>query len=457
MSDKKIGLIAATAIVAGNMMGSGIALLPASLAKIGSITLYAWILCSIGAMCLAFVFARLGTTNPQSGGPVAYAGEVAPILGYQSGVLYYHSNWIGNLAIAVTGVSYLAVFFPLFKETIPASVASIVAVWLFCLVNLVGANFIGKLVTVGVTLLLIPIVLTATVGWAFFDSAQFTANWNVTGDKSNFQALISAVILCIWAFVGLESASVNAGLVKNPKRTVPMSTMIGTFLAAVVYILSTSAMMGMYPAETLAASGAPFSDAAQKMSGMAIAAKIVSAVTAFACFASLGSWMMLTAEAGARTANDGYFPKIYGQRTAGGTPVKGLILEAIQMTVLMTILMVLQMGGEGNSADLFGKIASIAVLTVLLPYLYSCLNLIAHTGLKLEQLFQFMASIVAAIFCLVALYGAKGEGLAEAIIVSLIILIFYCRWENEHQEKGLNIPKPASTSVPYKDPNEVDL
>jgi cadaverine:lysine antiporter len=323
--------------------------------------------------------------------------------------------------------------------------------------NLIGANLIGKLVTIGVTLLLIPIILTGTLGWAFFDSAQFTANWNVTGNKSDFHAFISAVVLCIWAFVGVESASVNAGLVKNPKRTIPLSTLIGTFIAAVVYILSTTAMMGMYPANTLAASGAPFSDAMTKISGAPIAASIVSIITALACFTSLGSWMMLTAEAGARTSNDGYFPKIYGNRNASGTPVKGLIIEAIQMSTLMIILMILQMGNEGNSADLFGKIASIAVLTVLLPYLYSCLNLIARTELKLDQIFPFMAAIIAAIFCLVALYGAKGEGLAEAIIVTLVILIFYCRWENEHQEKGLNIPKPAPTSVPNKNTNDVEL
>ena len=98
---KKIGVVSATGIVAGNMMGSGVALLPSSLASVGSIVIFAWVIAIIGAMSLAWVFARLGTDNPQSGGPVAYAGEVSPILGYQSGVLYYHSNWIGNLSIAV--------------------------------------------------------------------------------------------------------------------------------------------------------------------------------------------------------------------------------------------------------------------------------------------------------------------------------------------------------------------
>lgn len=450
---KKIGLFAATALVAGNMMGSGIALLPASLAKIGSISIYGWILCTIGAMSLAYVFARLGTINPQSGGPVAYAGEVAPILGYQSGVLYYHSNWIGNLAIAVTGVSYLAVFFPALHDTIPAAVATIAAVWVLTLVNLIGADWVGKLVSVGVILLLIPVVLTGTIGWFNFDASQFVNNWNTTNGDSNFHAFISSVVLCIWAFIGLESASVGAGLVKDPKRTIPLSTIIGTGTAALVYILSTSAMMGMFQAETLANSGAPFALSMSVIFGGSWIEPVVSAVTAFACFASLGSWMMLTAEAGARSAKEGYFPKIYGERTASGTPRKGIIIEAIQMTILMLILVLLQ--SEGDSADLFGSIASIAVLTVLLPYLYSCLNFIAINGFHRGVILQLTAGLIGALFCMVALYGAKGEGLAEATIISLIILIFYCRWDNEQKQNKLNIPKPAPTSVPGIDPNEV--
>ncbi|MEF1220552.1 amino acid permease, partial [Photobacterium damselae] len=100
MSDtsKKIGLIACTGVVAGNMMGSGIALLPSTLAKVGSISIFSWIICLIGALSLAFVYARLATNNPQQGGPIAYAGEVSPAFGFQTGVLYYHANWIGNLA-----------------------------------------------------------------------------------------------------------------------------------------------------------------------------------------------------------------------------------------------------------------------------------------------------------------------------------------------------------------------
>ena len=69
-SAKKIGLFACTGVVAGNMMGSGIALLPANLASIGGIAIWGWVISIIGAMSLAYVYARLATKNPQQGGPI---------------------------------------------------------------------------------------------------------------------------------------------------------------------------------------------------------------------------------------------------------------------------------------------------------------------------------------------------------------------------------------------------
>ena len=114
----KLGLIVCIGIVAGNMI-EGIALLPANLASIGSISLNRWIIVVIGAMSLAYVYARLSTVNPQSGGPVAYAGEVSTAFGFQSSILYYNANWVGNLAIGVTAVSYLSMFFPALQDRFP--------------------------------------------------------------------------------------------------------------------------------------------------------------------------------------------------------------------------------------------------------------------------------------------------------------------------------------------------
>ncbi|MGL5147085.1 MAG: cadaverine/lysine antiporter [Plesiomonas shigelloides] len=421
-STKKIGLLACTGVVAGNMMGSGIALLPANLARIGSISIWGWVIALIGAMSLAYVYARLATKNPQEGGPIAYAGEIAPVFGFQTGVLYYHANWIGNLAIAITAVAYLSTFFPVLNEPVAAGIACIAAVWFFTFINLLGGSWVSRLTSIGLILVLIPVVATAIFGWAWFDTATYVANWNTTGESST-KAVVSSVLLCLWAFVGVESAAVSTGMVDNPQRTVPMATMLGTGLAGIIYILATQVMSGMFPAAEMAASGAPFAVSTSKMVG-SWAAPLVSAFTAIACLTSLGSWMMLVGQAGARAAQDGNFPAVYGEMDKNGVPKKGLILASCKMTVLMILLTVASSSGA-NASDLFGQLTGIAVLLTMLPYFYSAVNLIRFEGATTRSVLSIVASVIAAAFCFVALAGATSAQLTATFIVSLIILMFY--------------------------------
>ncbi|EJR5449074.1 cadaverine/lysine antiporter [Vibrio cholerae] len=421
---KKIGLIACTGVVAGNMMGSGIALLPSTLASVGSISIYSWLICIVGALSLAFVFARLATKNPQEGGPIAYAGEVSPVFGFQTGVLYYHANWIGNLAIAITGVSYLSVFFPVLNNPIPAGLATIASVWLFTLVNLLGGSWVSRLCTIGLVLILIPVVGTALFGWTHFDSALYSQNWNVSAG-SDGHAVITAVLICLWSFVGVESAAVSSGMVENPKRTVPLATMLGTGLAGLIYVLSTQMISGMFPASEVAASGAPFALATTALFG-SWTAPFVSAFTALACFTSLGSWMMLVGEAGKRATNDGNFPKVFGETDRNGVPKKGLLIASSMMTLLMLVLMFFS-SETAHASDLFNQLTTDAVLLTMLPYFYSSINLIRFEGMTTRNTFVMLFSGIASLFCMVALAGAEGSTLTATFIMSLIILMFYSK------------------------------
>ncbi|MFG0607129.1 cadaverine/lysine antiporter [Vibrio mimicus] len=421
---KKIGLIACTGVVAGNMMGSGIALLPSTLASVGSISIYSWIICIIGALSLAFVFARLATKNPQEGGPIAYAGEVSPVFGFQTGVLYYHANWIGNLAIAITGVSYLSVFFPVLNDPIPAGLATIASVWLFTLVNLLGGSWVSRLCTIGLVLILIPVLGTALLGWTHFDSAIYSQNWNVSAG-SDGHAVITAVLICLWSFVGVESAAVSSGMVENPKRTVPLATMLGTGIAGIIYVLSTQMISGMFPASEVAASGAPFALATTELFG-SWTAPFVSAFTALACFTSLGSWMMLVGEAGKRAATDGNFPKVFGETDRNGVPKKGLLIASSMMTLLMLVLMFFS-SETAHASDLFNQLTTDAVLLTMLPYFYSSINLIRFEGMTTRNTFVMLLSGIASLFCMVALAGAEGSTLTATFIMSLIILMFYSK------------------------------
>ena len=419
---RKIGLIACTGVVAGNMMGSGIALLPTNLAGIGAISLWGWVISLIGAMSLAYVYARLATKNPQQGGPIAYAGELSPAFGFQTGVLYYHANWIGNLAIGITAISYLSTFFPALSEPVPAGIACIAAVWIFTFINMLGGTWVSRLTTIGLVLVLIPVIITAVAGWHWFSIATYQSNWN-TSSVSDSHAVIKSILLCLWAFVGVESAAVSSGMVSNPKRTVPLATILGTAIAGCIYIAATQVISGMFPAAQMAASGAPFAVSTSAIIGSG-AAPWVSAFTAFACFTSLGSWMMLVGQAGVRAANDGNFPKIYGEVRSSGVPVKGLLLASCKMTVLMILITLMNSEG-GKAADLFGELTGIAVLLTMLPYFYSCIDLIRFEGVNLKNLVSLICSVLGCIFCFIALSGANSFELAGTFIISLIILMFY--------------------------------
>lgn len=421
---RKLGLISCAAIVAGNIMSSGIALLPSNLAAIGSITFISWILASIGAIALAYVYAKLAVTDPQPGGPIAYASKVSPILGYQAGMLYFHSSWVGNLAIAVAGVAYLSIFFPVLTHPIHAGIATIIIIWIFSSINIFQPNWIGYLATLGVVLLMIPVTLTGTFGWFFFSKTQFLSNWNV-GHENNFSALASGMLLCLWSFIGLESASTNAGLAENPKVTIPRSTMIGVLVAAILYILSSTAILGMFPARVLINSGAPFALATSKITGYFWMGEMASVFTTFACFSALGSWMMLVSQAGARSAREGILIKKFGEISKRGIPAKGLVMASILMTGLMSILMFF----DHSAQEMFGHILSIAVLLIVLPYFYSALNFFraASACTLLKRCWYSLISIIAALYCFTPFFGVRHDIFVAVVIVSLLVFVFYVR------------------------------
>jgi len=274
---------------------------------------------------------------------------------------------------------------------------------------MLGGTWVSRLTTIGLVLVLIPVIGTAIAGWAWFDPATYHANWNTSGGTDS-HAVIKSILLCLWAFVGVESAAVSTGMVKNPSRTVPLAPMLGTGLAGIVYIAATQVIAGMYPAHEMAASGAPFAMSASTMVG-GWAAPAVSAFTAFACLTSLGSWMMLVGQAGVRAAKDGNFPKVYGELDKNGIPKKGLLLAAVKMTVLM-------------------------ILLTMLPYFYSCVDLIRFEGANVKNLLSLVASVLGCCFCFIALMGAGSFELSGTFIVSLVILMFYARKMNSRKPQA---------------------
>ena len=252
--NNKIGLVPATLMVAGNMMGSGVFMLPANLAAIGSIAIFGWLITIVGAVALGLVFSKLTQIYTAAGGPYAYSRKAfGDYMGYQTNLVYWLANVVGNVGLAVAGLGYLTTFFPSLKDPLIMALAQIGVIWFFTYANILGPNIVGRIQGMTTTVALLPIVGMAVFGWFWFSRDTYMAGWNVTGE-SNLTALGMTLNFTLWAFIGVESASVSTAVVKDPARNVPIATVVGVLLAAVCYILSSSAIMGIIPNKELIAS-----------------------------------------------------------------------------------------------------------------------------------------------------------------------------------------------------------
>ncbi|MGW5413673.1 amino acid permease, partial [Actinomadura geliboluensis] len=218
----------ATALVVGNMIGSGVFLLPSSLAEFGPISLVAWGFTAAGAILLALVFARLSRAYPRTGGPYAYARRAfGDFVGFQTAWGYWIAVWAGNAAIAVAFVGYLAHFWPsLGQDKVAAAAVGVATIWLLTAVNAYGVREGGAVQVVTTVVKLVPLLMIAVGGLLFIEPGNF-GEFNA-GGGSAFGAVTAAAALTLWSFIGLESATVPAEDVQEPEKTIPRATVAGT-------------------------------------------------------------------------------------------------------------------------------------------------------------------------------------------------------------------------------------
>jgi APA family basic amino acid/polyamine antiporter len=403
---KGLGLWMLTALVAGNMIGSGIFLLPASLANYGSISMLSWIFTSVGALLLALVFAKLSSIIPRTGGPYAYCREAyGDFVGFQMAYNYWIALWVGNAAIAVAFTGYLGVFWhALNNNPLLSFFVSAGTVWLMTLINIIGVRQAGMVQLITTILKLLPLVLIATVG-LFFIHPHNLMDFNISG-KSNFSALTGAATLTLWAFVGLESATVPAGNVQDASRVIPRATILGTSITALVYILSSLAIMGIIPAVELAHSNAPYAHAAQVIFGP-VGGFLVAAGAVISCFGALNGWTLLQGQVPMAAARDGLFPQTFAKESKNGTPVFGLVFTSMLVTLLLLLTL------SSNLVKQFTFIILLATLSSLIPYLFTTMAELIIFFRDRERFNgkRFIGSCIIAIFAgIYAFWTIAGSG-----------------------------------------------
>ncbi|MHA3790302.1 amino acid permease [Sphingomonas sp. YL-JM2C] len=391
---RPLGLVMATALVVGNMIGSGVYMLPASLAPYGWNVIPAWGITIAGSLAIAAVFAGLCRAHPKTGGPYVYVREAfGRDLAFYVAWAYWISLFVGNGAIAVAAISYLSAFMPVFATDARLSTAAtITLVWTMTAINISGTRNAGWVQLIATVLKVIPlaaVVMIAAMAAPHGDLAFPDPHKPEIG----LAAITTAGTLTLWAFLGLESATVPAGKVHRPEKTIPRATLGGTALTGLIYLLACSAVVLLLAPEVAAHSAAPFAEVIGRYWGPD-AAHVVAAFAMISAIGALNGWVLLQGEMPAAMAAGGVFPAMLGKLSARGVPVRAHLLSSSLVTILLLL------NASRTTVSLFTFVAVLATTASLVMYVA-----VAAAAIKLRAVRPWIA-VAAAIYALWALYGA---------------------------------------------------
>jgi putrescine:ornithine antiporter len=420
---KKMTLVQLTVLVAVNMMGSGIIMLPTNMAHVGAISLLSWIVTALGSMAIAYGFAQCGLFNQRPGGMAAYAEDAYGKDGYfLTFLLYFFSLAIGNVAIAISAVGYLAGFFPGMSATPIATCASVIAlIWLTTVANFGGPSITGKIGAVTVWGVIIPVAGLSLIGWVWFNGQTFSEAWNPKGLTLG-AGMGSSISLTLWAFLGMESAAQNSNAVENPTRNVPLACMFGTLGAAAIYVLSTTVIQGIVPNKELAESTGPFALAYAKMFSPFVGS-VIMALAVMACLGSLLGWQFTIAQTAKAAAEDRLFPSFFATTNRLGAPITGMIVMGVVQTVMALSTI------SPSLSEQFGALVNLAVVTNVVPYIISlsALFVMMRRASVPDGVFKRNAfiAVVAMGYSTYAIYASGGDAVLGGMIVLAVAYIIY--------------------------------
>ncbi len=411
----KMSVLQLTMITAINMMGSGIIMLPANLARVGTMSILSWLITGIGSMALAYAFAQSGMFSRNSGGMGGYSEYSHGKSGsFMANYSYGSSLIIANVAIAISAVGYASVLFGVKLSPLSVGLCTIFTLWLATALNFGGARITGKISSFTVWGVIIPVLAMSTLGWFWFSGHLYATSWN-PNKLPFFSAVGKSISITLWAFLGLESASANMDAVDNPKKNVPIACLGGTIGAAIIYIVSTNVIAGIVPNADLLNTNAPFGLAFSTMLGP-VAGKIVMGMMIMSCFGSLLGWQFTIAGVFKSSAVEGYFPKIFGKVTKTGTPIWGMVVITVVQSLLALMTINPSLSGQ------FNVLVNLAVVTNVIPYLLSMASV--NVILKSENVpdkqikrTTFVA-LIASLYSLYALYSSGLEPMFYGSIVT---------------------------------------
>jgi arginine:agmatine antiporter len=355
----KLGWGLAALVVAGNMIGSGVYLLPATLAPVGSSSVVGWGVAALGAVTLALVFAALGRLQPDADGLSGFAERgLGRFFGFQTALAFWTACLVGNVAIAVAATGYLGFFFPALKEPVAATFCNLGLIWLTTGAYILGARAASRFAALALVIGLVPLVIAVAAGVSAFNGETFAASWSPSG-KSLAESVPASLALIFWAFLGVETAAVLSARVRNPARDVGRASIAGVLLASVIYVAASVAVFGVIPAGVLAESSSPYADLTARVFGASIGAA-VAACAVIKAVGTLSGWVMLGGETARAAARSGYLPSGFG--AGERTPVANPVLGGAIMSVVAVI------SGQPTLGGQFGILVGVTSVLSLVVY-----------------------------------------------------------------------------------------
>ena len=372
---RDLGVSHASAVVVGTIIGSGIFLVPAEMMQaVGSAKLVylAWLVGGLLSFFGALTYAELGAMKPQAGGEYVYVRDAYGALG---GFLYAWTWFViakpASVASIATGLVRILgtfsvfSFFPNTAISIPFSITwgqlvAIAAAILISVLNYLGVKKAGEFQLV-FTVLKVAIILGIVVvcfggggavggGWSNFAST-------FTGAKGGIAGFMAALVAALWAYDGWNDLNMVAGEVKRPERNIPIALIAGVATVGVLYVLVNAAVQYVLPADAIAASPRPASDAVALVMGR-MGASIVSAGMAISMLVTLNGTIMSGARVPYAVARDGYFFSALAEvHPRFHSPSGAIVLQAVLSIVLLLL--------GGNFRQLF----SLAIFAEWLFYM----------------------------------------------------------------------------------------
>jgi len=412
---KSLGVAACTAIVVGNMVGSGFYLSPTAVAPYGNLAILSWVVMGAGAICLGLTFARLAHLVPATGGPYAYTRMAyGDFMGFLIAWGYWISIWASLPVIAIAFAGAVMDLFPGLHNRIMAVVLTLAAIWAVVAVNLRGVKSAGIFAEITTYSKLLPFGAVALIGLFYINRSHFS-DFNPSG-QSLLTSSAALAPLTMFAYLGLESATVPAGDVKDPERTIPRSTVLGISIAALLYILGTTVVMGIVPRDQLVRSVAPFSDAANAMWGP-FGQVAISIAVILSSIGALNGWTLLMGQVPMAAARDGLFPPLFGRLSQHGVPAYGIMVSS----TFATILVLVQAAGSPGFSAFYNLVVGLSTMAAVIPYAFCSLarGLVAArvTGGPAPRL--GLIELIAFVFAVFTLYGCG----AEPVLYGLILLV----------------------------------